>query len=149
MTDICKIRAEPQPKMSKDSDHGMVGATRPSHAGRRVDIQDFMITEPGAASFGKVLEITNKVYLAADDLKASKGRLAGVANVGGWWLEFSSNEEEPETLTLKSKKPVTGPHHRRRNYDPGLGKGGCDQGTRSMREMPHRFVGRPPGLEMR
>ena len=75
-----------------------------AHAGRRVDIQDFMIMVPGAASFAEVLEITNEVYFAAGDLMASKGRLAGVADEGGWWPEFSSNEEALETLTLAIEK---------------------------------------------
>lgn len=75
-----------------------------AHAGRRVDIQDFMIMVPGAASFAEVLEITNEVYFAAGDLMAAKGRLAGVADEGGWWPEFSSNEEALETLTKAIEK---------------------------------------------
>ena len=32
-----------------------------AHAGRRVDIQDFMIIVPGATSFDEVMEVTNEV----------------------------------------------------------------------------------------
>ena len=70
-----------------------------AHAGRRVDIQDFMIMVPGASSFDEVMEITSEVYFAAGDIMKQKGRLAGVADEGGWWPMFDSNEEALETLT--------------------------------------------------
>ncbi|MCY1236164.1 Enolase [compost metagenome] len=44
------------------------------------------------------MEITNAVYFAAGDIMARKGRLAGVADEGGWWPAFDSNEEALETL---------------------------------------------------
>ncbi|MCX5479118.1 phosphopyruvate hydratase [Kaistia geumhonensis] len=69
-----------------------------AHAGRRVDVQDFMIMVPGATSFDEVMDVTSAVYFAAGDLMAKKGRLAGVADEGGWWPVFSSNEEALETL---------------------------------------------------
>ncbi|KUF09875.1 phosphopyruvate hydratase [Pseudoponticoccus marisrubri] len=69
-----------------------------AHAGRRVDIQDFMIMVPGARDFDEVMEITSAVYFAAGDIMARKGRLAGVADEGGWWPQFDSNEEALETL---------------------------------------------------
>lgn len=69
-----------------------------AHAGRRVDIQDFMIMVPGAADFEEVLEVTSEVYFAAGDIMAQKGRLAGVADEGGWWPMFDNNEEALETL---------------------------------------------------
>lgn len=68
------------------------------HAGRRVDIQDFMIMVPGASSFDEVMEVTSEVYFAAGDLMATKGRTAGIADEGGWWPAFASNEEALETL---------------------------------------------------
>ena len=70
-----------------------------AHAGRRVDVQDFMIMVPGAADFDEVMEVTRGVYFAAGEIMARKGRLAGVADEGGWWPEFDSNEEALETLT--------------------------------------------------
>ncbi len=69
-----------------------------AHAQRRVDIQDFMIMVPGASSFDEVMEITSEVYFAAGDIMAEKGRLSGVADEGGWWPIFDSNEEALETL---------------------------------------------------
>lgn len=70
-----------------------------AHAGRRVDIQDFMIMVPGASSFDEVMAVTSDVYFAAGDIMARKGKIAGVADEGGWWPLFDSNEEALETLT--------------------------------------------------
>lgn len=75
-----------------------------AHAGRRVDIQDFMIMVPGAASFDEVMEITNEVYFAAGDIMASRGKAAGIADEGGWWPMFESNEEALETLVSAIEK---------------------------------------------
>jgi enolase len=69
-----------------------------AHANRRVDIQDFMIMVPGASDFAEALEVTAEVYHAAGDLLRSRGELAGVADEGGWWPSFGSNEEALETL---------------------------------------------------
>ncbi|MBM1634540.1 phosphopyruvate hydratase [Sulfitobacter mediterraneus] len=75
-----------------------------AHAGGRVDIQDFMIMVPGATSFDEVMEITNEVYFAAGDIMAQRGKLAGVADEGGWWPQFDSNEEALETLVAAIEK---------------------------------------------
>lgn len=75
-----------------------------AHAGRRVDIQDFMVMVPGASSFDEVLEITNEIYFAAGDIMAARGKLAGVADEGGWWPLFDSNEEALETLMAAIEK---------------------------------------------
>ena len=69
-----------------------------AHAGRRVDIQDFMIMCPAAKSFAQALEWTAEVYRAAGMLMAESGSLAGVADEGGWWPSFSSNEQALDTL---------------------------------------------------
>lgn len=70
-----------------------------AHAGRRVDIQDFMVMPVGAASFAQALEMTAEVYLAAGSLMKAAGKLAGVADEGGWWPLFDANEEALEMLT--------------------------------------------------
>ena len=44
-----------------------------AHAGRRVDVQDFMVMVPGARDFDEVMEITNEVYFAAGDPDAPQG----------------------------------------------------------------------------
>ncbi|WP_454813560.1 phosphopyruvate hydratase [Labrys neptuniae] len=71
-----------------------------AHAGRRTDIQDFMVMAPKAASFAEALETTAEVYLAAGRIMAERGLLQGVADEGGWWPVFSSNEEALDTLVL-------------------------------------------------
>jgi len=80
-----------------------------AHAGRRVDIQDFMIMVPGASSFDEVMEVTSEVYFAAGDIMKRRSALAGVADEGGWWPNFASNEEALETLveaiSLAGEKP--------------------------------------------
>ncbi|PRX96449.1 phosphopyruvate hydratase [Paraburkholderia sp. BL25I1N1] len=69
-----------------------------AHAGRRVDIQDFMVIATGAKSFQQALEMTAEVYVAAGKLMASRSGLMGVADEGGWWPNFSSNEEALDVL---------------------------------------------------
>lgn len=69
-----------------------------AHAGRRVDVQDFMVMVPGAGSFDEALEVTAEIYAAAGAIMAQKGRSVGVADEGGWWPVFDSNEEALETL---------------------------------------------------
>ncbi|MBL8342383.1 MAG: phosphopyruvate hydratase [Rubrivivax sp.] len=64
-----------------------------AHAGRRVDIQDFMVMCPGAASFAQALEWTAEVYRHAGVLMRERGAAAGVADEGGWWPAFDSNEQ--------------------------------------------------------
>ena len=69
-----------------------------AHAGRRVDIQDFMVVCPGATSFAEALDWTAEVYLAAGRLMAEAGKLKGVADEGGYWPDFATNEEALEML---------------------------------------------------
>ncbi len=69
-----------------------------AHAGRRVDIQDFMVMCPAAETFAQSLEWTAEVYRAAGKLMAEAGTLAGVADEGGWWPAFSTNEQALDTL---------------------------------------------------
>jgi enolase len=69
-----------------------------AHAGRRVDIQDFMVMCPAAESFAQALDWTAEVYRAAGKLMADAGSLAGVADEGGWWPSFATNEQALETL---------------------------------------------------
>jgi enolase len=64
-----------------------------AHAGRRIDVQDLMVIATGATSFDEALAMTAEVYRAAGTLMADAGKLAGVADEGGWWPAFDSNEE--------------------------------------------------------
>ncbi len=69
-----------------------------AHASRRVDVQDFMVIATGATSFREALDFTAEVYLSAGRIMADAGKLAGVADEGGYWPDFDTNEEAMETL---------------------------------------------------
>lgn len=70
-----------------------------AHAHWRTDIQDFLLIAIGARSLQEVLEITFNVYRAAGDLLAEWGTLRGVADEGGYWPEFSTNESVLQFMT--------------------------------------------------
>jgi enolase len=69
-----------------------------AHAGRRVDVQDFMVVCPGADSFAEALDWTAAVYQAAGEIMADAGKLMGVADEGGYWPAFSTNEQALDAL---------------------------------------------------
>src|SRR5437764_5844069 len=69
-----------------------------AHAGCRVDIQDFMIVAPLARNFDQALEWTAEVYRAAGALMEERGLLQGVADEGGFWPVFESNEAALDAL---------------------------------------------------
>ena len=64
----------------------------------RLDIQDFLVLCPGAASFAQALDWTAEVYLAAGRILAERGLLRGVADEGGYWPELDSNEAALDVL---------------------------------------------------
>ena len=64
-----------------------------AHAGRRIDIQDLMVIPLSLTSFAHALEMTAEIYRAAGELMGEAGRLAGIADEGGWWPAFDTNEE--------------------------------------------------------
>jgi enolase len=70
-----------------------------AHAAHRIDMQDFLVACPGASSFAEALDWTAEVYRAAGALMVDAGTLAGVADEGGWWPAFKTNEAALETLT--------------------------------------------------
>ena len=69
-----------------------------AHAGRRIDVQDLMVIATGAATFADALAMTAEVYRAAGELMQDAGQLLGVADEGGWWPAFDSNEAALEML---------------------------------------------------
>jgi enolase len=69
-----------------------------AHAGRRVDIQDFMVVAIGAADFAEALDWTAEIYRSAGNLMADSGLLQGVADEGGFWPAFRTNEEALDML---------------------------------------------------
>ncbi len=70
-----------------------------AHAGGRVDIQDFLVVCPGATSFAEAMDWTAQVYYTAGEIMKKAGKLVGVADEGGFWPDFDSNEAVLDALT--------------------------------------------------
>src|SRR5438067_11314589 len=64
-----------------------------AHARGRIDIQDIMVICTGAGSFTEAHDWTAQIYAAAGARRAKKGALQGVADEGGYWPSFKTNEE--------------------------------------------------------
>jgi enolase len=69
-----------------------------AHARGSVDLQDYMVVCIGAGSFAEALEWTAQIYAAAGARLRKKGKFFGVADEGGYWPAFKSNEEGLEEL---------------------------------------------------
>jgi enolase len=89
------LRAAPRPQMPLPEIQIFGGG---AHAGRRVDIQDFMVIAVGAQEFAEALDWTAEVYRAAGEIMSESGRLCGVGDEGGYWPAFDSNEQGLEML---------------------------------------------------
>jgi enolase len=63
------------------------------HAGKRIDIQDFMVVAIGAETYSQSLEMTFNVYHQTGRILQERGQLAGVADEGGFWPLFEANED--------------------------------------------------------
>ena len=75
-----------------------------AHAGRRVDVQDFMVIATGAQTFAEALDWTAEVYRAAGRLMSEAGLLQGVADEGGFWPAFDTNEQALDMLLRAIEK---------------------------------------------
>ncbi|HAD87674.1 MAG TPA: phosphopyruvate hydratase [Rhodospirillaceae bacterium] len=75
-----------------------------AHAGRRVDVQDFMVMATGADDYEQALAWTAEVYIAAGKIMDERGLLQGVADEGGFWPAFDANEDAAETLVQAIEK---------------------------------------------
>lgn len=64
-----------------------------AHANWRTDVQDFMVIATGARNYEETLEITSNVYHATAKLFQERGKYYGLADEGGFWPEFDTNEE--------------------------------------------------------
>ncbi len=81
-----------------------------AHAGRRLDVQDFMVICPAARSFAEALDITAEVYRAAGEVMRARGVSLGVADEGGHWPAFDRPEQALDTLVEAIE---------RAGFDPG------------------------------
>jgi enolase len=70
-----------------------------AHAQGSMDVQDFMVVCSGAGSFTEGLAWTAEIYTAAGARLARRGALRGVADEGGYWPAFGTNEEALAELT--------------------------------------------------
>jgi enolase len=64
-----------------------------AHAQRALDLQDLMVMPVGATTFADAIAMVAEIYRAAGALMADAGKLAGVADEGGYWPAFATNEE--------------------------------------------------------
>jgi len=64
-----------------------------AHANWRTDVQDFLVIATGAQTYAHTLEITYNVYHAAGDILKERGQYYGIADEGGFWPEFETNED--------------------------------------------------------
>ena len=69
-----------------------------AHAKGSVDLQDFLAIPNGANSFTQSLEWVAEVYHAAGKALTQQGKNLGVADEGGFWPQFGSNEGAIEAL---------------------------------------------------
>jgi len=72
-----------------------------AHAGRRIDIQDLMVMPVGAWTFDDAITMVAEIYRAAGTLMQEAGKLSGLADEGGYWPLFASNEEALE-MTVRA-----------------------------------------------
>ena len=131
-----------------------------AHAGRRVDIQDFMVMCPAAETFAQALDWTAEVYRAAGKLMEAAGSQAGVADEGGWWPSFSTNEQALDTLVGAIEKAGFRPGEQvgialdvaasefGKNGHYKLALDGNDLTTEGMIELLTGWVGRYPILSI-
>ena len=75
-----------------------------AHADRRIDIQDFMVMPLSAETFDQALQMTAEVYRIAGEIMSDEGKRTGVADEGGWWPNFDTNEEGLEMLVRTIEK---------------------------------------------
>jgi len=71
-----------------------------AHAEWRTDVQDFLAIAVGAKTYGETLEMTHNVYHAAGAIMSERGKRFGLADEGGFWPDYASNEEAIETLVM-------------------------------------------------
>ena len=71
-----------------------------AHAAQRVDVQDFMVIATGAEDFATALDWSAEIYRAAGQIMDEQGLLQGVADEGGYWPAFNTNEAALDNLMM-------------------------------------------------
>ncbi len=75
-----------------------------AHASRRVDVQDFMVIAVGAENYAQSLEWTAEVYRSAGQIMSDADLMQGVADEGGYWPAFNSNEQALDYMVKAIEK---------------------------------------------
>ncbi len=82
-----------------------------AHAARALDLQDLMVMPVGATRFADAVAMVAEIYRAAGELLADAGKLRGVADEGGFWPAFATNEEALVTLVRAIERAGFRPGH--------------------------------------
>lgn len=82
-----------------------------AHAARALDLQDLMVMPVGATSFADAIAMVAEIYRVAGELLADAGKLRGVADEGGFWPAFATNEEALVTLVRAIERAGFRPGH--------------------------------------
>tara|TARA_R110001583_G_scaffold21479_4_gene81646 strand:- start:1663 stop:2961 length:1299 start_codon:yes stop_codon:yes gene_type:complete len=69
-----------------------------AHADWATDIQDFLVIAAGAKTYEETLEMTYNIYHVAGEIMKKRGKCVGIADEGGWWPDYATNEEPFEVL---------------------------------------------------
>jgi enolase len=69
-----------------------------AHAAWANDIQDFLVIAIGAKTYEETLEMTYNLYHTAGEIMKERGKCVGIADEGGWWPDYTYNEEPFEVL---------------------------------------------------
>ena len=75
-----------------------------SHAGNKVDYQEFMITPVGAPTFREAVRYCAETFHALKDVLKAKGYNTSVGDEGGFAPDLQSNEEALQLLVLAIEK---------------------------------------------
>lgn len=68
------------------------------HAGQSIDIQDFLVIPIGARTYAKAIEMVANVYHGTKAVFTAHGKPISIADEGGFWPTFNTNDEGLDLL---------------------------------------------------
>jgi enolase len=68
------------------------------HAGKRIDVQDFLVIPVGAKTYSHAIEMVANVYYGTKAVFSAKGKPVAIADEGGFWPTFNTNVEGLDLL---------------------------------------------------
>ncbi len=75
-----------------------------AHAAWATDIQDYLVIAIGAKTYEETLEMTHNIYHEAGQVMKERGKCVGIADEGGWWPDYETNEEPFEVFLEAVKR---------------------------------------------